>query len=372
MAKVGTGAITLTDVKDGIQPIVMQLSNESHAFVADQNGTIDDIERASFECLTTLWVGDEEASYTTTELTTTNAVDNKMKYNIILTSTRPTTWIPAKEQNVNKCKITMAAVPGGTTAEAKSAAIIVEVVAVNAIGRIVTGQLTISLTKGIQGVDGVAIRLEPNKLYFMADGDNNLVVDQPDVIIKPKIIGDVGTLTAYYKKDGSAETQLDFVQADADEDGYNDTDIVITKEMFGTADTYSVIVRGTASTTANDVITIARVKQGSAGEAALSVFITSSQNGTVFKNGSMDTHKKTLTAEVYDMATGDQVVSVDGGVQVRYLWYFDGAVATVDSEGYLLTDGSGENATGPFIIVGSEDITDGGSNNISCNITVED
>ena len=63
MSKIGTGAISITDVKDGIQPIVMQLSNEAHAFVADQNGNISAEELASFVCDTTLWIGDTEATY---------------------------------------------------------------------------------------------------------------------------------------------------------------------------------------------------------------------------------------------------------------------------------------------------------------------
>ena len=87
MAKIGSGAITLTDVKDGIQPVVMQLSNEAHAFVADQNGKLTVEELQSFICDVTLWIGDVEANYTeAVVLDADTAKANKNAFNIMFFS----------------------------------------------------------------------------------------------------------------------------------------------------------------------------------------------------------------------------------------------------------------------------------------------
>ena len=398
MAKIGSGAISITDVKDGIQPIVMQLSNEAHAFVADQNGKVSLDELTSFACDTTLWVGDVEAEYTeSVTLDAITAKANKMKYNIVITSSNPA-WVPVKTiytapGGAKKCRITMSAIPEGAEPTAKSAAIKVEVIASNGIGRLVTGELTISLFKGIQGVDGVAIRLEPNRLYFMADGDNTLTAGQEPITIKPKIIGDVGSkLNVKLSKDGGvwydysnaaaafgtgtdedADGFTDYAPNDANADGYHDNNIVITPEMFGMADILTVFVKGSANEHASDTISIARVKKGSAGEAALSVFINSSANGTVFKNGALDTHKKTLTAEIYDMATGEEIKHGEAGYTVVYTWMQDNVPCYTDTGSNLVPSNTvgAIPAQKAFIIIGSEDVNDGASSQFTVNVNVD-
>lgn len=403
MGKIGTGAISITDVKDGIQPVVMQLSNEAHAFVADQNGNISAEELGSFVCDTTLWIGDVEASYSeSVVIDAVTAKTNKNKYNINITSSNPT-WVPQKAVFTpaggggTKCRITMLTIPGTTLPASKSTAIKVEVTASNSIGRVVTGELTISLFKGIQGVDGVAIRLEPSKLYFMADGNNALIADQGNITIKPKVIGDVGNiLNVKLSKDGgvwydyNGPTQFgingttdtdadgfkDYAPTDADKDGYHDYLLTITPEMFGTCDIMTVFVKGSANEHASDTLSIARVKKGSAGEAALSVFINSSANGTIFKNGALDTHKKTLTAEIYDMADGSEIIHGQNGYTVTYSWMKDSATCFVDAGKNVVASGEAGAipATGSaynFIIIGSEDVDDSKSAQFTVNVNVE-
>jgi hypothetical protein len=291
MAKIGSGAISIVDVKDGIQPIVMQLSNEAHAFVADQSGNISAEELASFVCDTTLWIGDTEASYSeSVVIDAVTAKTNKNTYNIKITDSNAT-WVSQKalftpQSGAKKCRITMKTIPGGTLPAVKSNAIKVEVTASNSIGRVVTGELTISLFKGIQGVDGVAIRLEPSRLYFMADGDNKLVDGQGNITIKPKIIGNVGSvLNVKLSKDGGswydyngptafgingttdtdADGFKDYAPLDENKDGFHDYNLTITPEMFGTCDIMTVFVKGSANEHASDTLSIARVKKGFAG-----------------------------------------------------------------------------------------------------------
>ena len=399
MSKIGTGAISITDVKDGIQPIVMQLSNEAHAFVADQNGNISAEELASFVCDTTLWIGDTEATYSeTVVIDAVTAKTNKNTYNIKITDSN-NSWVSKKAISTDsskKCRITMQTIPGTTLPASKSNMIKVEVVASNSIGRVVTGELTISQFKGIQGVDGVAIRLEPSRLYFMADGDNKLVAEQTPIIIKPKVIGNVGSvMNVKLSKDGGvwydyngqafgpngvtdtdADGFKDYAPVDANTDGFHDYNIVITPEMFGTCDILTIFVKGSANEHASDTLSIARVKKGSAGEAALSVFVNSSANGTIFKNGALDSHRKTLTAEIYDMADGSEIVHGQNGYTVIYTWMKDSAPCYVDAGNNVIlpTDAGAVPATGSkysYIIIGSEDVDDGKSAQFTVNVNVE-
>jgi len=366
--KIGAGAITLTDIMDGIQPAVFQLSNESHAFVANPAGDIG-ADITSFDCDTAVWIGETRSEFldkAVVTITETNKASYKFKYNVTVTSNK-SSWVPKLVSNGNDAKITMDAVPTGTTD--KSCTLTVRFTAVNSIGNIVESERLISLSKGIQGVDGVAVRLEADSNYFMADADN--VITGPDVItIRTKVIGDCGTLSAYVRKDDGVEQVIDtFQQSDDDSDGYNDTDIVISKEFFGASERCSVIVRGSAASTASDVLTIARVKEGNRGKAALSVFISSDQKGMIFKNGSADTHRKTLTAKVYDMESGSEVTS-----GMTFLWKADNVIVKVDAgENVVPDDTSGAvNATNQFIIVGSEDVPDGESVEYTCEVTVSE
>ena len=366
--KIGSGAITLTDIMDGIQPVVFQLSNEAHAFVANPAGDVGD-DLNSFDCFTDVWVGEDKASYLdrgVVAITESNKANYKNKYNVTVTSNN-SSWVPKLVSSGDRAKITLDAVPTGTVD--KSASLKVLFTCVNTIGNIVESERSITLTKGIQGVDGVAVRLEADSNYFMADADNNITT--PEMItIKTKVIGDCGTLKAWVKKDGGVETPVDtFVQKDADADGYNDTNIIISKEYFGLCDRLSVIVRGSAASTASDVLTIARVKEGQRGKAALSVFISSDKNGMIFKNGSSDTHRKTLSAKVYDMETGTEIS--DG---ITFLWKGDNEIVKVDAGDNVVPEGSSGavNATNSFIIVGSEDVPDGESVEYSCECTVSE
>ena len=408
--KVGTGAISIVDVKDGIQPIVMQLSNEAHAFIADQNGNVSPEELAAFICDVTLWIGDVEASYTeAVTIDADTAKTNKNKYNIKITSSVPS-WVPVKSINGTKCRIQMSSIPTGTLPASKSALIKVEVTASNSIGRIVTGELNVTLFKGIQGVDGVAIRLEPSRLYFMADGTNALVTPQTDITIKPKIIGDVGNVLnvklskdggAFYDYDGptifgknsAGQTATD-VDADgfkdyapedkAPKDGYHDYIITITPAMFGNADIMTVFVKGSANEHASDTLSIARIKKGAAGEAALSVFVNSSANGTIFKNGALDTHKKLLSAEIYDMADGSEIKDGVDGYSVIYTWLQDNLPVYVEPNVPTAQDkfrnvvAAGTPGAIPasgkafsYIQIGAEDVEDGKSSQFTVTVTVD-
>ncbi len=376
MNKIGIGAITLTDVMDGINPIVFQLSNESHTFVADQNGLIGDAEKATFDCFADTYIGETKATYTETVITDDNKADMKSKYNVTVTSTNGA-WTSAQVSETGSVKITMDVVPTGTVE--KSTTLEVAFKAVNKVGNIVEGTRIISITKGIQGVDGVAVRLEADHNYFLTDSAGNFNNPSDQVTIRIKTIGDVGALTATMTKDGGTATSIDLTQADDDDDGYNDTNLVLKANdaddgtpFFGDSDRVTISVSGDAASTASDVITIARVKAGKKGEAAITVFVGSSEKGTIFKNGSSDTHKKTLTAKAFDMETGNELTA-----DLTYAWktrndagdlvsvYVDDTANVVPAD---TTDAVV--AAGVSIIVGSEDVPDGESAEFTCDVTV--
>ncbi len=361
MSKIASSSITLIDVMDGEQPITMFMSNANHTLVADANGYIQDVEKSVFESLSTVFIGETEAVYSETDISGDPA-NNKYKYNLEVTSAKDG-WTCTTEIDGNKGKITLDTVPTGTTN--KSATIDVVVTVVNEKGNIQTGNMIISLSKGIQGVDGVAIRLEANKQYFVADGNNALIPNQNDVSIEIKAIGEIGTLTAYKRINGGSEVEItDVVFADDDDDGVNDTNIVISSAEFDSADTYTVIVRGTGGATVSDSISIARVKQGIKGESAISVVISSDTNGNVFKNGNLDTHTKKISARVYDMETGNEITT-----GVTYLWKLNGENAKVDTDENITPSGE-DDATESYVNVESSDVPDGGAIDLTCEVSV--
>jgi len=102
------------------------------------------------------------------------------------------------------------------------------------------------------------------------------------------------------------------------------------------------------------------------GESALSVVISSSNEGFIFKNN--EGASKLLTAKVYDNATGLEITSAE--TTISYNWTIDGTQAYVDADNNL-DQNAGIPATQSTIWVGPEDIVDNGSNLISCEVTVD-
>jgi hypothetical protein len=63
MARASVGAITISDIKDGINPIAMVLSNQHHSFATGSDGIIMAEERNAFSCEVFIFLGENRIEY---------------------------------------------------------------------------------------------------------------------------------------------------------------------------------------------------------------------------------------------------------------------------------------------------------------------
>ncbi|MBT4081483.1 MAG: hypothetical protein HOE82_12815 [Gammaproteobacteria bacterium] len=343
MARTAVGAITIQDVQDGIHPISLVLSNQSHTFAGDQQGFISATEAATFSCTVHAYVGVTRATYDNEGTPANNT------YSIGTIAYSPTGWSFTSTVTNNQVTFTMTTVPTGVTN--KSCAVTVPIIIKNSVGNTTTVDAIISLSKLIEGSDGAIINLLPSRQTIRFD-ENDDAVDTTDILIPIEAKGNVGTLSAYYATNGSTSwTELSVgtiadTAKEIDIDGANDNDsITLSVANFGTADVFTVRVSGTSG--GSDIVSIIKVRDGLTGPAALTVAISSSSGGFSFKNNAGTA--KTLTAVVYDNADGTVVTPT------AFQWRKNG------------TNVTGE--TSSTIEVTAADITDGGSEEYSCLVT---
>jgi len=348
MARTAVGAITIQDVQDGIHPIALVLSNQSHTFAGDQQGTIVSAEANLFSCEIHAYVGVTRATFDNNQ----EPANNTYKLGEISYSAQ--NWECLTTENTDaQIIITVTGTPTGVVN--KSCVVTVPVIIKNSVGNSTTVDAIISLSKLIEGADGAVINLLPSRQTIRFD-ENDAAVDTTDIVIPIEVKGNVGALSAYYATNGSTSwTQWDTtddIGTDAnkvkalDIDGTGDDDrITLAVSNFGTADVFTVKVSGT--TGGSDIVSIIKVRDGLTGPAALTVAISSSTGGFAFKNNTGTA--KTLTAVVYDNADGTVVTPT------AYQWRKNG----VNIEG----------ETGETISVTATDITDGGSEEYSCLVT---
>jgi hypothetical protein len=343
MARTAVGAITIQDVQDGIHPISLVLSNQSHTFAGDNEGTVVAGEIAAFSSEVYAYVGVTRATYDSAA----SPANNTYKLGTIAYDTAG--WTAVSTVAASQVKITMSVVPTGTTN--KSVVITVPVIVTNSVGNATTVNMLISLAKLIEGADGASVTLTPTK-QTIAFSELGVATDTADIIIPIVTVGNTGALSAYYARNGATSWTALTVGAtvnkakEIDIDGANDNDhITISTINFGTADVFTVKVAGASS--GSDIISIIKIQDGATGEAALTVSISSSVGGFSFKNNSGTT--KVLTVVVYDNATGSVITPTS------FQWRKNGTNVA--------------NATTSTISITPTDITDGGSEEYSCLVT---
>ena len=337
MTREAQGAVTIVDIQDGIHPISIVLSNQSHTFAADNAGVIPDAERTAFSCAVYAYIGSTRITYDGA------ATPEPSTYK--LTTTNPAGWVSLTTITASQAVITMNSVPVGTTN--KTGQIEVQLSVKNSLGNTTVVDVVISLSKAIEGAAGQIVRLTPNRQTFQFDEygattDGNIVIDVASE-------GNTGALTAQYSANGGAWSTLN-VGASANQASIIDIDgtvpdtITITPANFGTSDVFSIKVGG--DTGGGDTLSLIKIQDGSTGAGSLLVVINSSTGGFVFKNNTGAS--KTLTVTTYDMATGGTVTPS------AYQWKKNGVNI----------------ATTATIIVTASDITDNSSEEYSCVVTV--
>jgi hypothetical protein len=350
--RVATGAITILDITDGVNPLSVTLGNQSHTFAANTFGVVSSAELATFSSDVFVYVGATRATYDNTanpEVNTYKITD------MDATSGWGSVNTPAGGQAVITCSTT----PGNTTN--KTGTVVLSIDITNSVGSSTSVEVTITWSVMIEGAGGSAIWITPSRLTFQYDETGTTTTDN-DIILGLTYAGNLGALSAEYARNGSnvwhtlvqgttankAKT-LDLSSPHAGDQ------IVISSANFGESDIFSVRITGVNG--ARDTISIIKIKDGLTGKASLFVTIASNKNGFSFRNnfsgnGATST-AKTLTASVFDMADGAAVQES----KIAYVWQKNG----VNFGGTAKTQ-----------VVTASDVEDNGSDQFQCNVTVTD
>ena len=377
--RLATGFITISDVVDGSTPVYMFLSNENHAFVADQNGDVLTEERTAFTSLLNVFVGGTAGTPKTSAVTGSDPVGS-----FFATISATNSW--GVSYNSSTGVISVTSIPAGLTAASKSSVITVSVTVVNNNSQVISGELKISLQKLVEGVDGVAIRLLPDRTYFSFDENGFPASSSDSATIGINVTGNVGSSLSYtmkgYNSSGSTTlttgTISDLTDTSPEDGVLDNSTLTVPVSRFCTSnnaanaaiyDAVSLEVVGSGGSIARDIVTFARVDKGEVGTSALRVEVLSSA-GTVFKNGAADTTTKTLTCKVYDEGTGSEITS-----GVTYLWSFvkkSGTAGTVkiDNTTDRNVETTGVDATTQTIVVDQADVDDGEYTQYTCTVSV--
>ena len=392
MARTAVGAITIQDVKDGIHPISLVLSNQSHTFSANQQGVVTDF--SGFSCEVFVYVGDTRATYDNANSPEKNTYTITSDAAALNSAQTGGGWEIANNINAStQAVLTITSIPEGSTGLETSYTL--PIVVQNAIGTSTPIDAVISLNKIIEGADGALVQLTPSRQTFRFN-ENDATTDG-DVVIPVKTAGNTGALSAYYALNGSA-SWIDLVQeniwdsAAANNNGgtgvctvagvedhsvaVGDCDITTAGkakalDIDGSADGLDSITISAANfnATANDVFTvmvsgvdggsdivsIIKIQDGNTGPAALTVTISSDNGGFAFKNNAGAA--KILTVKVYDNADASVVTPSS------FQWRKNGTALTGATQ-------TGLGSQTASYTVTSTDITDNGSEEYSCLVTI--
>jgi hypothetical protein len=344
-SRVATGAITLLDVADGVNPLAVTLSNQSHTFAADEEGNVSGSERALFSSETFVYVGATRATYDSS----TSPAPNTYK----ITNTAVTgNWGATQTITNSQAFITCGSTPQNSTNRTGTA--VLSIAITNSVGNVTPVEVAISWSVMIEGADGSAVYIVPSRLTFQYEETGTTTTDG-NITLAISYAGNLGSLSADYALNGSTSWAPLLVGAGADKasvidiDGAGDNDkIVITPDNFSDSAVLSIRVKGANG--GADVISIIKINDGVAGKASLFVSITSNNAGFVFKNNTGPV--KELTAKVTDMADGSEITT-----GISYVWQKNG----VNFGGTLKTQD-----------VTYDDVENNGSDQFQCNVTVAD
>jgi len=396
MARQASGAITITDITDGTDPISAQMTNENHTFSANTTGGISDTERELFSSEIIVYLGSTRLGY---------AASGASTYKLGTISDN-NGWSATSVTTTGQAVITVAAagdVPSG--ADATSGVLIIPVIVTNAANGTTTLNLSLTLSKVSQGAGGTIIRLNPNQRAFFLDSDDQETpAGQTDITTGIIYQGSQGAVTVSSSVNGAAYStasvndvttatnvpsgSIKSADVSGDTDGSDDNFVISIENFFGTdssgnldATTNTVTYKVTSALGGIDTFSVLAVRKGDTGASAIIVTVESS-NGIAFKTGTTNIDK-TLTTVVYDANTGTEILNKknSGTVDIKYEWFLGDttdALVQTDATRNVVASG-GADATGTItasgssdfhlIIVGDEDVAT--YQQYTCRVTVD-
>ena len=379
MARISTGAVTLTDITDGVSSVRALLTVPNHAFVAQPDGNVTAADHTE-----SVWK------------TSVNVFISKKGTAPVIATRVNGTGAPASNDTFTIRSVT--ATNGWTTntnfgtdgdvfiASTGSAATRASTITLNITVRVDGAPHNISLlatvSKAVEGVGGAAINMQATRNSFSFNSNSPEVKSKDSSItISYTTLGFNANPTIQKSIDSATYSTL-VSGTGADQAVINTATrtIVVSGANFDNSESFAVkLSNGNVATE----VVIYRIQPGVAGASNVIVDLTvasSSGTGKVFR--ATDLNDKTITATVVDSKTGLILTHVGTGagqLQVAYNWsqQSETGVTTdvkVDSAsarnvvlaGGVTADGNGRNT----IIVGDEDVPDTKSVQYSCQVTV--
>lgn len=352
MAFTVTGVATVSDVRDGISPPTIYLTNENHTFVATATGDVTDF--TSFFTDVQVFVGTTQYSYVASNPTGTQftigtpVVSVGDNLNVAVSSAGRITVSDDGSQST-----------GFAHGDANNQAMVT--IPVTVAGFTATFNRVISFSKSIGGSAPI-IRISANTQTVEYD-QNGAIARTANIVVsaQEENFNDPGTVTFTYRRGATGN----FVALSGTGITLNNSvspeTATITPAAFNTllGSERTVTIRATRGTVF-DQITIARVNDG---EAAITVVVTTTSGSNVLRS---DTEVVVLRADVYQSGT-----LLTPGNDWTYLWSKDGTALTSANQVAMtgITQQAGEGFNQRSLRIQGDGITDNGSSLFSVTVT---
>lgn len=359
-----TGVVTVTDVRDGVTPPSVLLTNESHTFQATSEGVVADL--SGFECEASVFVGTDAYTYTT------SASPTGTNFTILTASIAVQPSGHDLTVTVSAGGVITVSDAGGVStgfADADTINNVTITIPVKIAGITATVNKVITLSKSLGGFAPI-LRIEANTQTVEYDQDGSIARTDDIIITANELNFDSHANATWEYRSGSSGsfaaltgTGISIVQSASNADPEVAT---ITASAFNTllganrTVTFRARRGGTTSVpTFYDQITIARVNDGS---AAISVVVAVTSGSTILRS---DTDVVVLRADVY---RGGTLLTPNSWT---YQWSKDGTDLTSGNQASLTgaTQGAGEGFDQRELRIEGDGITDNTASLFAVTVT---
>ena len=353
MAFTVTGVATVSDVRDGVSPPTIYLTNENHTFSADASSVISDFTGFSSEVQ--VFVGSTQYTYSAVTPTGTQytigtpTVSTGSDLAVTVSASGAITISDAGTANVE----------GFADGAGPASATVTIPITVSGFSS--TFNRVISFSKAAGGSAPI-IRVASNTQTVEFDSSGSLVRTDDIVISATEInFTESGTVTFTYRAGATGNfIALAGNGVTIDNTATPET-ATITAAGFNTllGTNRSITIRATRGS-AFDQITIARVNDGA---AAVTVIVAIESGSFILRS---DTDAVTLRADVYVSGT-----VMTPGADWTYAWSKDGTALSAANQAAMTgaTQGAGQGFDQRQLLIEGDGITDGGASLFSVTVT---